>query len=365
MKRDIIVINTAAQSGGALTILKQFVNSISVFSKENVKYHIFTSSKELEKYENENIKIVYIEEGNKYKNRVIYEKKYIYKWCAANGINPFVVVSLQNIGVKIFNNVPQVIYLHQPIPFRKDLKWSLMKKDERVYWMYKNIYFHLIKNWVKKTDKFIVQTNWMKKALVEEMQCDSEKIEIIKPNIADIQIEEIGKKELDSDTINLFYPTSKVIYKNYRLLFEVMKQINVSEVKYKLYITLEYEFVREYINEDPIEIGIIPIGNRKYEEILEYYNSADALVFPSYLETFGLPLIEAKEFNLPIIAANLEYAREVLGDYENVKYVVYFDIEAWKNEITKLIKNKKIKILKEDKEEIGWEKLVTLLEEYL
>jgi len=38
-------------------------------------------------------------------------------------------------------------------------------------------------------------------------------------------------------------------------------------------------------------------------------------LFPSYIETFGLPLIEAAAFGLPIGVANEAYAHEVLKGY--------------------------------------------------
>ncbi len=47
------------------------------------------------------------------------------------------------------------------------------------------------------------------------------------------------------------------------------------------------------------------------------------MVFPSKLETWGLPLSEAKAFQKPILSANLPYAKETVGDYEAVSF---FDI---------------------------------------
>jgi glycosyltransferase involved in cell wall biosynthesis len=45
-----------------------------------------------------------------------------------------------------------------------------------------------------------------------------------------------------------------------------------------------------------------------------------AVIFPSEIETFGLPLIEARSTNTPVLAIDLPYAREVLNGYANVKY---------------------------------------------
>ena len=51
----------------------------------------------------------------------------------------------------------------------------------------------------------------------------------------------------------------------------------------------------------------------------EYYQKS-VLLFPSYLETAGLPLLEAKAYGAQIIAADCRYAQSVLCGYEDVCY---------------------------------------------
>ena len=46
------------------------------------------------------------------------------------------------------------------------------------------------------------------------------------------------------------------------------------------------------------------------------YSKANALIFPSKLETWGLPISEAIDYKIPIMVAKLEYARETLGSYK-------------------------------------------------
>lgn len=49
---------------------------------------------------------------------------------------------------------------------------------------------------------------------------------------------------------------------------------------------------------------------------LEYaYSNASALIFPSFAEGFGLPLVEAMQRGLPAIASDIPVFREVGGDY--------------------------------------------------
>ena len=69
------------------------------------------------------------------------------------------------------------------------------------------------------------------------------------------------------------------------------------------------------------------LGRLTPEEMKAVY-SRSVLVFPSYLETVGLPLLEAKALSRPIIAADLEYARESVGDYDEVHYFSALDYDA-------------------------------------
>ena len=59
-----------------------------------------------------------------------------------------------------------------------------------------------------------------------------------------------------------------------------------------------------------------------FEEVNEFYKVSDALLFPSTLETWGLPITEFKAFNKPIILSKLPYAFETLGQYDKA---LFFD----------------------------------------
>jgi alpha-1,2-rhamnosyltransferase len=58
------------------------------------------------------------------------------------------------------------------------------------------------------------------------------------------------------------------------------------------------------------------------DKSLEYaYSNARALVFPSYAEGFGLPLVEAMQRGLPAMASDIPVFREIGGDF-----MAYFDL---------------------------------------
>ncbi|MCR8933924.1 MULTISPECIES: glycosyltransferase family 4 protein [unclassified Pseudomonas] len=62
--------------------------------------------------------------------------------------------------------------------------------------------------------------------------------------------------------------------------------------------------------------------NALSDKSLEHaYSHATALVFPSYVEGFGLPLVEAMQRGLPAMASDIPVFREIGGDY-----MAYFDL---------------------------------------
>ena len=119
----IVVNDIAASKGGALTILKDFYNYISQNDTEN-EWIFLLGDNLLE--ETENIKIIVLSDikksrFKKLKFDFVTGKKFI------KNLNPDVVFSLQNIatfGLKI----PQIVYVHQSLPFQTIKNFSFFKK---------------------------------------------------------------------------------------------------------------------------------------------------------------------------------------------------------------------------------------------
>lgn len=356
MKKILFVNATAATEGGALTILKQFLESISIYSNKNMYYYIFCSLEELKTYERENVKIINNIKGKKWLDRIKWDLWGLKKWSKRKNIKADLIISFQNTGVNYYNNVRQLIYLHNSIPFVKKFNWKLFDKNERILWFYKNIYKRIIKITLKKNFYIVVQTEWMKDAVIGQFNWNPMKISIIKPDLKDILIGNIPMVDFNDSKFHILYPAPTTVYrkfKNYELIINALKYIkdNKRGVYDNLIIHLTIDRnLNNSINNPIIKLikdlnvgsNICFEGMLPYERILSFYKSCDLLVFPSYLETFGLPLVEAASFGMPILAADMNYAREVIGSYKGVKFLNYKDSKIWAENIVDL-HNRKIK----------------------
>jgi len=77
------------------------------------------------------------------------------------------------------------------------------------------------------------------------------------------------------------------------------------------------------------------------KDLVALYQQAEAFVFPSLLEGFGLPGLEAMAVGLPVLAANASCLPEVYG-----QAAVYFDpldVEEMARKIKKVVGNQKLK----------------------
>ena len=77
----------------------------------------------------------------------------------------------------------------------------------------------------------------------------------------------------------------------------------------------------DFDNEKIINCGYI---NRN--EVFENMKTK-VLIFPSYIETVGLPLLEAKLIGTIILASNTPFSHEILDGYENAYFFNPFNAD--------------------------------------
>ena len=84
-------------------------------------------------------------------------------------------------------------------------------------------------------------------------------------------------------------------------------------------------------NDDSLKGHVIELGQSSDEELAVHLGSARALLFPSFVEGYGLPLIESFRAGVPVIASDLPVFKEIGGDIPD--YLGPLDRQAWKDAI--------------------------------
>lgn len=114
---------------------------------------------------------------------------------------------------------------------------------------------------------------------------------------------------------DFIYVADGEAHKNHRRLIEAWVFLACEGVRPSLALTLsERDIKLKSWVDDQIEkhdLNIIDLGKLEHEKVLEEYRQSRALIFPSISESFGLPLVEAAQIGLPILAAELDFVRDV------------------------------------------------------
>ncbi|HCT8723777.1 TPA: glycosyltransferase, partial [Proteus mirabilis] len=78
-----------------------------------------------------------------------------------------------------------------------------------------------------------------------------------------------------------------------------------------------------------------------YEDVIILYNASNAIMFPSSIESFGLPLIEAAYLGKKIISLKTSFSQEILNNYLGVTFLKK-DLSLWSKEFEKIEKKEMI-----------------------
>ena len=80
----------------------------------------------------------------------------------------------------------------------------------------------------------------------------------------------------------------------------------------------KFPAVCQYVElmKDKYGIKVENLGQQTHQQVLALYKSCSALIFASKYESLGLPLIEAVQAGLPILAPELDYIRDLIDPAE-------------------------------------------------
>lgn len=304
----IVVNDIAASSGGALTVLQSFHRYVRDFDQRN-EWIFLLGSDLLD--ESAHIRTVVVPEVKRsWLRRLVFDlisgRKLI------SSLMPDAVLSLQNTytyGVAC----PQIVYVHQSLPFQQIKNLNFWRREERVIAVYQRLIGAIIKQSIRRADHVIVQTQWIRAAILDQIAVEQDRVTCVSPDLGDLSA---YKLEGVIDAAAFIYPTADQRYKNNECIYSACRHLRKQGIHdFSVTMTIETPCP------DP---NVAAIGRIPREQVLQIL-SRSTLIFPSQIESYGLPLAEGRALGSLVLAADLPYAREVLDDYE---HAYYFDPES-------------------------------------
>ena len=283
---DAVYIN----SFGGKTILELILGKLI---NSRTSYHIIFDSRLESKYldilNNKDYTIIF----SNHKNRKNFYLKNINRFSS--------ILCLSNIPPPIHTLVKTSVFFHNSL-LLNPLNHQISFKNRLI----NLLKFSYIKYYNQNDYNWLVQTRYIDKLLQTHLKINPKNI-FIYPIIKE-ESESFNSKKSPN---NFVYVSSRVSHKNHiRLLNAFIVVANKTIKGMKLHLTLNKEelFKKKYPNNLKVEFH----GTLSRDSVNELYNSCEFAIYPSLVESFGLPLIEAANHGCKVIASDLQYVHEII-----------------------------------------------------
>jgi len=232
-----------------------------------------------------------------------------------------------HFNIPIFYHRKFVVTIHDLIKHFSKGK-ATTTKNELLYWLKYFGYKLVFNNAVRKAEKIIVPSFFVKDQLLKEYSIDVNKIAVTYEAADDKFKMHSEKIKVDDNAIlekykirkpYLLYLGSVYPHKNIERLIEAIKILNIEKnVDIKLVVSCArnvfWERLKEKINLLQAEDFVILAGFVSDEDLIYLFKYSKAFVFPTLSEGFGLPGLEAMMVSCPVICSDIPVLREIYKD---------------------------------------------------
>ena len=305
--KTIVVSAVNIRKGGTLTILRDCLSYLSTLPGDEFRVVALVHRKELAFYPG----IEYREFPETIKS---WGRRLWCEYVTMNRVSKH--LAPVDLWISLHDTTPRVkakrqaVYCQTSFPF---LKWK--RKDLK--YDYKIVLFSLFTKFayrvnIRKNRYLVVQAQWLREGFAKMFALPEDKFIVFPPKN---QTEIPQDSSVAHSGYMFLFPATADAHKNFETLCEASRIVErrVGKKHFKVVITIdgsENKYARSlkdvYKDVDSLEMT----GFLTKERLKECYRMADCLVFPSRIETWGLPISEFAPYDKPMLLANLPYAYE-------------------------------------------------------
>lgn len=187
-----------------------------------------------------------------------------------------------------------------------------------VYTLKKFLYRVVLSIGIKKAKHIIVPSIATKNEIIEHYHVSEKKITVTYEGIDDAIVSAYQRQKNGTARIETPYFLCVGNAYPHKNLAVVIDALSLSKTKAKIVFVGKEDFFYIRLHNEIIRRGlrsrIIFFGAADDNALVSLYTHAEAFIFPSLMEGFGLPPLEAISCGCPVIASDIVVHREVLKD---------------------------------------------------
>lgn len=245
------------------------------------------------------------------------------------------LVHFPYFSVPFFYNRPFVVTIHDLI-LHHFATGKATTLPLPVYWAKLQGYKFVLKQAAKRSKKIITVSSATAKEIVDHLGVSDSKIVVTYEGV-DISLKNSQVKNVKDRYF--LYVGNTYPHKNLEVLIRAFSEISDTKVKLIL-VGREDHFQKKTVNVSTVlyrNPNIIFKTHVDDLELSELYQHALALISPSLMEGFGLPLVEAMRLGCFVVASDIPSSREVCKDA-----AVYFNprsVDSLRDILEKVLRN--------------------------
>ena len=318
VRKSVVISAVNLRKGGTLTVLRDCLSYLS--KREDVEVTALVHDKTLCSYPGiEYIEIPWSTKG--WGRRLWCEYVTMHRISKDMDRVPDLWFSLHDTTPNVIAR-RQAVYCHTSFPFLK-VKCQDWKMDPKSP-LFANLTKFAYRINVRRNNYMVVQQDWFREGLSKKTGFPKEHIVVAPPAFS---IPEYDLSVERAAVPTFIYPATPDCHKNFETLCEAARilQQEVGENRFQVILTLngtENKY-SSWLKKNWGDVSSVYFaGFQKKEDLVRLIETSTALVFPSRIESWGLPISEYIPTAKPMLLADLAYAHETS---EGAGKVAFFD----------------------------------------
>ena len=260
-------------------------------------------------------------------------------------LKPDVVYSITAPSYFSFK-APEVMRFTNPwVTHPNKYSWSVLSVAEK---MKTKLYCWNQRRMMRKAQYFVTQTETTKKGIIRITGVQSGNVKVVN-NVLPQVFKDLQRtpKQQDGAWVDIACVGAPVPHKNFDILPNVLKELKalgIENVRFRVTIPSGNPLLESYkkkMDSFGLEDRIISHGRCSQIELAEMYRQCQLCFLPTLLEVFSASTLETMFFNLPAVATDFDFNREVMGD--SCLYYEPMNAKDAAEKIVQLINNKDLR----------------------